>query len=478
MDLNFTDQTVLVVGDIILDRYFIGGSDRISPEAPIPVVTIKTTKDKLGGAANVAHNIKALGANVRLLGIVGDDTYATLLGDLLTSSGIDYDFQVEANYHTITKARVLSRNQQMLRLDFENLFTKVDKAPLFQSFKQHVAAADIIIFSDYLKGTLSNIESMIEYCRARGKKVVVDPKGLAFERYLGATVLTPNLKEFEAIMGSCRTTEMLAEKASLLVAKLGLDALLVTQGDKGMTLFTKQGESHHFSTHSPEVVDVTGAGDTVVATLSLAMAKGYSWQDSSYIANEGAGVVVQHLGTAALSISELEVALGRKSLSSHLLSAAEIKDLMILERDRGKQIVMTNGCFDILHAGHVAYLEKAKTLGDRLVVAVNDDDSVKRLKGHGRPYLPLSSRLKILSALSCVDWVVSFSEDTPINILTLLQPDILVKGPDYTPEEVVGHEVVLKHGGRVEIISHDHLDISTTKIINKIKKTEGTSFGQ
>lgn len=467
--MRFSELNTLVVGDIMLDRYFIGDSDRISPEAPIPVVRIQDTQDKLGGAANVANNIRSLGGNVMLFGVVGDDAEAAVLRHLLDAHAITHHLHVVDHKHTITKARVLSRQQQMLRLDYEHSFAEDDKTPLFEPFKQAVAHADVVVFSDYLKGTLSDVTRWIQYCRQVNKCVLVDPKGLDFNRYHGADVLTPNLKEFEAIVGHCEHHEMLCDKAKKLIDHLSLKAILITQGAEGMTLVTSTGQHYHQPTQSAEVVDVTGAGDTVVATFALAMASGLHVEDCMKIANRGAGVVVQHVGTAALTLAELNRAMHDALVLSAVTTTEKLAPNLAELRHQGERIVITNGCFDLLHAGHVAYLQAAKALGDRLIVAVNDDASIRRLKGNKRPYVPLASRMMLLAALDCVDWVVSFSEDTPIATLQQLRPDILVKGPDYKPDEIVGKAEVEAQGGRVAIVTHDHLDISTSLIGEKIK---------
>ena len=470
MEVEFSDLNVLVVGDVILDRYFMGGSDRISPEAPIPVVMVDNTQDKLGGAANVANNLKALGANVCLLGMVGHDTYADVLSSLVQAQGIDYDFQAIPKKHTITKARVISRHQQMLRLDFENSFAEVDKATLLEKMNQKLSTVDIVLFSDYLKGTLSDVESWIQLCRAAGKKVIVDPKGFNFLRYKNASVLTPNQKEFEAIVGACGTQDILRHKATKLIKKLSLEALLITQGENGMTLVKATGEPFHQTTKSAEVVDVTGAGDTVVATFALAMAKGYPLERCAYLANIGAGIVVKHLGTAVLSKEELVHRLGLGMSASSVLSVPELKRRLDAERKRNNIIVMTNGCFDILHLGHVDYLNKARALGDCLVVAVNVDETVSALKGDKRPYNKLADRMNMLAALESVSFVVAFSEKTPWEIVTLLKPDVYVKGGDYQLTDLKGSDAVAAYGGKVMTTPLEYPEKSTTGLIQAILK--------
>ncbi|MGB0732341.1 MAG: bifunctional D-glycero-beta-D-manno-heptose-7-phosphate kinase/D-glycero-beta-D-manno-heptose 1-phosphate adenylyltransferase HldE [Pontibacterium sp.] len=460
---------VLVVGDVMLDRYWQGGTSRISPEAPVPVVNIGAQEDRLGGAANVALNIRALGGHTTLSGIVGDDEAGTTLTQQLEAAGIESALLRAENQPTITKLRVLSRNQQLIRLDFEEKFSATVGKQLADQTPAYIAQHDVVIISDYAKGTLGAVKQIISSCRAEGKPVLIDPKGTDFERYRGATLLTPNLSEFEAVVGTCADEADLVAKGQALIAQLEIEALLVTRSENGMTLIQAGCDEQHFPAQAREVYDVTGAGDTVISTLATALAAGESLPAAVALANVAAGIVVGKLGTAAISGPELSAAVATQSkVETGVVTVDQLKISLEAARQNGEKIVFTNGCFDILHAGHVGYLAQARASGDRLVLAVNDDASVKRLKGEGRPVNPVSRRMAVLSGLASVDWVVPFSEDTPEALIKMVKPDVLIKGGDYTVETVVGADFVQSYGGKVELMPF--LDeCSTTLIINKIK---------
>ena len=460
---------VLVVGDVILDRYVHGETTRISPEAPVPVVLVQRTEERPGGAGNVALNIASLGINVSLVGLAGRDSAADTLARLLADAQVTCKFATQNGFSTITKLRVLSQHQQLIRLDYEARSETADADALFAIFRKEAGKADITVLSDYAKGSLKNIQSYIDECRKREIKVLIDPKGSDFSRYQDASLLTPNLKEFEAVVGPCPDNDSLVEKGQNLCASLGLDALLVTRGDQGMSLLRSGCAPVHLSTEAREVFDVTGAGDTVIATMAACLAAGYDYAQAMVFANRAAGLVVGKLGTASVTVEELNNAGAGKS---HI--AADVPDekglLKIVReiRAQGGTIVMTNGCFDILHAGHVHYLSQARQLGDYLMVAVNDDDSVKRLKGKGRPVNSIRHRLEVLQALKSVDWAIPFSEDTPERLIQLVAPDVLVKGGDYCEEEIAGAGFVRQHGGCVKILPL-YEGCSTTHILNGTK---------
>jgi D-beta-D-heptose 7-phosphate kinase/D-beta-D-heptose 1-phosphate adenosyltransferase len=469
---NFAQARVLVVGDVMLDRYWTGPTSRISPEAPVPIVKVSAIEDRAGGAGNVALNIASLTANASLLGLVGNDDNAHVLEQTLAHKNIQTQFTKIDTHPTITKLRVLSRNQQLIRLDFEESFDQVDNSALLENFKQQVANCDVIILSDYGKGALSNIEAFIKVGRDAGKPVLIDPKGTQFERYRGASLITPNLSEFEGVVGHCKDEADLVKKGFDLLDTAGLEALLVTRSEKGMTLFQKGEQPVHLAATAREVYDVTGAGDTVISVLAAAVAAGSSLSEATALANAAAALVVAKLGTATVSLAELrreakadEVAHGGIMSEDALLKA--IKDSQLA----GETIVMTNGCFDLLHPGHVSYLRNAKKLGDRLVVAVNTDASVKRLKGEGRPINPTEHRMDVLAGLESVDWVVPFSEDTPQNLIAKMLPDILVKGGDYKIADIAGGAEVIANGGQVQVLNFED-GCSTTNIINSIKKNQ------
>ena len=462
---------VLVVGDLMLDRYWHGPTSRISPEAPVPVVKVNQREDRPGGAANVALNITALGGGVSLIGIVGQDEAGQALQQQLESAQVNCRFCTSDREPTITKLRVLSRHQQLIRLDFEERFSAEHSAALLQQVESLLGNVSALVLSDYDKGTLSDPQRLIGVARKMGVPVLVDPKGTDFERYRGATLLTPNMGEFEAVVGRCLSEQELVEKAQLLVEQLDLEALLVTRSEQGMTLIKPGQNEVHFPAHAREVYDVTGAGDTVISTLATALAAGETLEVATGLANIAAGIVVGKLGTAAISGPELRRAVNRAQGSERGVVSDE-QLLIALEdaRAAGEKIVFTNGCFDILHAGHVGYLEQARAQGDRLVLAINDDESVRRLKGEGRPINPVDRRKAVLAGLEAVDWVVSFAEDTPERLLEQIRPEVLVKGGDYGLDQVVGGEFVKSYGGEVKVLSF--LDnCSTTAIVEKIQSS-------
>lgn len=467
---EFTSARVLVAGDIMLDRYWHGSASRISPEAPVPIVRIHSTQERPGGAGNVALNIASLGSHVTLLGYSGDDESGYRLATLLEQSGVKVLIEPTQHCPTITKLRVLSQHQQIIRLDFEERFDHVSSHFLLHSFSSFLNEADIIVLSDYDKGTLHNIPMLISMAREAGKRVLVDPKKTDFTQYHGAYLLTPNRAECEAVIGYCSTEAELVEKGERLRESLSLEALLITRGEQGMTLLRRGETVLHLPTHAQEVYDVTGAGDTVIAVLATSLAAGASLSDATRLANVAAGLVVEKLGTASVTSQELKDAFRAEPVKQRgIVDLETLLELVNMARQRGETIVLTNGCFDLLHPGHVHYLQKARGLGDRLVVLVNSDASIQRLKGKDRPIYPLRHRLEMLAALECVDWVVSFDEDTPREAIRCILPDILVKGGDYSViESVAGYEYVLASGGEVRLL--DVLGgFSTTSLITRLK---------
>jgi len=470
---SFANTHILVIGDVMLDRYWTGATSRVSPEAPVPVVQIQNFEERAGGAANVALNVAALGGRVSLLGVVGQDEAAAKLDALLTKTGIDCEWVQSDACTTITKLRVLSRHQQLIRLDFEDgsllqgAKTIVDKAlPLLEDI-------DLIILSDYDKGTLFHAEKIIAAAKHRTKPVpvLVDPKGHHFEKYSGATLLTPNQSEFESIAGVCLSTDELEKKGQQVREQLKLEALLITRSEKGMLLLQKAAAPHYLAARARDVFDVTGAGDTVIAVLGACLATGQSFQSAANLANLAAGLVVAKLGAQSITPQELlsEMQSTVKSKTGVLTKAALLEQVGAC-RAQGEKIVFTNGCFDLLHAGHVGYLEEAARLGDRLIVAVNDDASVRQLKGDDRPVNAITARMSVLAALRCVDWVVPFSEDTPADLIADILPDVLVKGGDYVPTEIAGYQAVTDNGGEVCVLAF-HNGYSTTDIIKRITRS-------
>ena len=459
---------ITVIGDVMLDRFWSGASRRVSPEAPVPVVNVSGQEDRAGGAGNVAVNLAELGVTVSLVGLCGDDEHARALRSCVESAGVRWNV-MPCKADTIVKLRVLSRNQQLLRMDFEETLAPYANDLFLRYAQQHLADADLVILSDYAKGTLQLVQPLLAYCREAGKRTLVDPKGTDFERYRGATLMTPNLSELEAVVGPCDTDEALVEKAGNLRAALELDAILVTRSEAGMTLIERDGPAQHLTASAQEVFDVTGAGDTVIAVMAGGLSAGLSMADAARYANHAAGVVVAKLGTASVTPEELEHAISDRDLDSFDRRPSEDEVLSRLAECRaaGQRIVMTNGCFDLLHPGHIRYLQQAAKLGDLLIVAVNDDDSVRRLKGAGRPVNTVEDRMAVLAALEAVDFVLPFSEDTPERLIDLVAPDTLVKGGDYTVEQIAGHESVLARGGDVIILDFvpGH---STTEMIERI----------
>jgi len=471
---NYSAARVLVVGDLMLDRYWHGPTSRISPEAPVPVVHVKQDEQRAGGAGNVALNIAALGAKVSLLGFTGEDEAAIALETLLKKFGVLCLFQGIPDHPTITKLRVMSRHQQLIRLDFEDGFQDINSDMLLHQYHAELMQSQVVVLSDYGKGTLSQVQPFIRLAKQLKKPVLVDPKGSDFSIYQQATLITPNLSEFEAVVGRCTDQQQIVERGVNLLNQLELEALLVTRGEHGMTLLTKDQEPLHLPTHAREVFDVTGAGDTVISVLAASLAAKKSLAEATQLANIGAGIVVGKMGTATVNTEELSNALhGSRAHHKGVCSLPELLKERSAAQQNGEIVVATNGCFDILHPGHVRYLQQAKTLGDRLVVLVNSDASVQRLKGPERPVNKLDHRMEMLAALECVDWVVEFEQDTPKEVIDQLLPDILVKGGDYTDiTSIAGHESVLANGGEVKILSfiEGH---STTAIIQTIKDKTG-----
>ena len=466
----FQNARLLVIGDVMLDRYWHGSASRVSPEAPVPVVKVANREDRPGGAGNVALNIAALGSAVRLVGVVGDDETGLELYSRLKAAGVYCDFLQSEEKPTITKLRIISQHQQLIRLDFEKAFEASDIIGLQDKAKSLVDDSQVMVLSDYGKGALQDIIDLIDLGRSRNIPIIVDPKGTDFTKYRGATLITPNLTEFEAVMGGSHNEEELVNKGLRLVRELNLEAILITRGEHGMTLIRPDSPELHLPARAQEVFDVTGAGDTVISVLAASMAAGDGFADATALANLAAGLVVGKLGTAAISGPELRRAMLADQNSGRGVMTAEQLQIVVQDaKAHGEKIIFTNGCFDIIHAGHVGYLADAKQLGDRLVVAINDDDSVRRLKGAGRPINPVERRMAVLAGLEAVDWVVSFSEDTPEPLLESLQPEVLVKGGDYTMDQVVGGSYVESYGGMVRVL--EFLDnCSPSAIMEKMKE--------
>lgn len=466
---DYSQSGVLIIGDVMLDRYWYGPTGRISPEAPVPVVKVEDNEERPGGAANVAMNIAALSGKATVIGLVGEDEPAQVLTNTLSSLKVNCQFVPLAEFPTITKLRVMSRGQQMIRLDFEDKFTGVDPELMLAQMETALPNVQSVVLSDYAKGALEHVQALIQKARAAGLPVFIDPKGADFERYRGATLLTPNMAEFELVVGKVEDEQQLVEKGLDLIERYDFEALLVTRSEHGMTLLRKDEEPFHLPTLAKEVFDVTGAGDTVISVLAASVAAGKPLDEACALANAAAGVVVGKLGTSTLSTIELAEAIhGSQDTDYGVITESALIEAVKKARSKGEKVVMTNGCFDILHAGHVSYLNHAAELGDRLIVAVNSDDSVKRLKGPGRPVNPTERRMAVLAGLGAVDWVVPFEEDTPQRLISEVLPSLLVKGGDYKPHEIAGGDEVIAAGGEVKVLNFEE-GVSTTEIIKAIK---------
>ncbi len=458
---------VLVCGDIILDKYISGSVDRVSPEAPVPVLKPDREEIRLGGAGNVALNLSSLGSNATLIGVVGKDEPSTQIEDLLKKNKIKNALS-KSNHPTITKLRILSSQQQLIRIDNEEVFSEMDWRSTLSSFRKFIKQKrnNVLIISDYDKGTLRNIPLMIKEAKKLGKIIMVDPKGDNFSKYRSSDIITPNFLEFERIVGKIKSENDLNKKGKALINDLKLTSLLITRGSEGMTLLDKRNKKiirEDFPTNAKDVFDVSGAGDTVIASIAAGLAGDLTLPDSIKLANIAAGIVVGKSGTASVSQSEIRP-LWDKNPYVHI---DEISSFTDKYKVQGKKIVFTNGCFDILHAGHVEYLQKARELGDILVVGLNSDRSVNKLKGKNRPYNTLEHRAKVLRSLSSVDIVVAFDDLTPIKLIKLINPSVLVKGGDYKASKIVGSKEVKKAGGKVVTIPLVE-GLSTTRTIQKI----------
>jgi len=471
--------TVLVVGDLMLDCYYWGDVRRISPEAPVPVVKVNEKTYRLGGAGNVAANLSGLGCSATVIGLIGQDAASGQLQELLASLNIKDHCLIDANRPTITKTRIMASKQQVVRLDEEDGHDMDPRMSerILEDVEAMLPSADAVVLSDYGKGMFNSstfVQTIIRSCRKMKKPVFIDPKDRQWERYAGATCITPNTAELELVAGTeLKEDSELDPIARDLRQRLSLDWLLVTRGAKGMSLFGYPDVPVKISARAREVFDVSGAGDTVIAALSASVGAGMSFPTAASVANTAAGIVVGKLGTERIRLSELEQALmeasQRKPLSTlwKVADVPEASERVLRWRQDEQRIVFTNGCFDLLHPGHVSLLHQARHLGDRLIVGLNTDASINRLKGEQRPILPGQDRAAILSALEDVDMVVFFDEDTPLNLIDQLKPDILVKGADYRIEDVVGKSIVEAYGGQVRLVQilEGH---STTAIARKL----------
>ncbi|MBA1420635.1 MAG: D-glycero-beta-D-manno-heptose-7-phosphate kinase [Epsilonproteobacteria bacterium] len=471
LKLRDKNPRILLIGDLMIDHYLWGKCERISPEAPVQVVAIEKETSVLGGAGNVIHNLKALGATVDVISVIGDDANAQELNRLLEDIEIsNQNILIQNGRNTSKKSRIIAAQQQVIRYDKESTedINASIQEQIVTHFKASVSKYDIILLSDYGKGVLTTTltQALIDLANADGKKVLVDPKGTDYSKYKGATLLTPNKKEaMEASNVNITDEATLLEAITTLKNACDLEVSLITLSEEGIAIYDETLRTH--PTVAREVFDVTGAGDTVIASLGFALASGYNIDEAVKFSNLAAGVVVGKIGSATATLDEIieyESSLNKSTSHYHIKTLDEIRLLSTELKKRGKKVVFTNGCFDILHVGHVKYLEEAKSYGDVLILGLNSDTSVRRLKGESRPVNTEDDRAYILAALEAVDYVVKFEEDTPYKLIKAVAPHILVKGGDYEGKEVVGQDIA-DELRLVEFVDGK----STTKIIERIQ---------
>lgn len=469
---------ILVVGDIMLDTFYYGEANRISPEAPIPVLHVKKHIETLGGAGNVISNIRSLMGKADLVSIIGKDVSGDKILNFLENIGCYKGLVIESDeIPTIQKNRFVAKDQQLLRADFEELhpFSKTIENKIISNAIKAMETCDVLVLSDYNKGVLSNkvVKTLIEEANKRKIITIIDPKGHDYSIYKGATIVTPNKKElYDATHLPTQTDEDVVAAAKHLINTCGIKNVVATRSEKGITLVETKGNVHHAHAKVKEVYDVSGAGDTVVATLGVCLANKASLSEAVSLANLAGNIVVGKTGTATVSVNELETTLeseeNSKMQARKWVSRIEAKSIVHAWQQEKYKVGFANGCFDLLHPGHIALIEKAKASCDRLVMALNTDASVQRLKGPSRPIKDEKARATVMAALSNVDLVVLFDEETPLDLIKFLQPDVLLKGADYTIDQVVGADIVQKKGGEVILIPLEP-DHSTSNLVKKIK---------
>ncbi len=476
---SFSKTRILILGDVMLDRYIWGDVIKISPEAPIPVFTVRNKSECLGGAGNVAANLAGLECNVTIIGVRGQDNLGESLEKKLQDKKIHSRLCINNLRPTITKTRIISKGQQLMRLDEEKIipYDEILKNEILKNFKKEIINHDLVIISDYGKGMFQTPElcqAIIQQCRRLHIPVFVDPKGSDWDIYKGATCITPNYAEFQLIANILNGKKSDMKTAVHMRKKYKLDWLLITLGSKGMWIIDNHDNIVKIPSIAREVFDVSGAGDTVISTLAAGFASGLQFQNAAELANTAAGIVVGKIGTQPITKDELTLSLQMSNAGSSSGNGSQkilSKESAVLTiqtwRNSGDKIVFTNGCFDLLHPGHIHLIHQARSLGNRLIVGLNSDESVRRLKGSTRPILTQNDRSVILSALSSVDLIVIFEEDTPLDLIDILQPDILVKGSDYSPDTVVGREIVESYGGTICIVPLLE-NYSTTEITHKM----------
>lgn len=465
---------ILVIGDFMIDKYIDGKVNRISPEAPVPILEVKSKESKLGGAGNVVNNLATLGAKIRVVGCIGTDTDGSWMVKKMNQQGIDTDYlRQQSTVQTIVKTRLVSKKQQFLRLDEEIIQDVSDEFCDFvmENLKKIFRQVDVLIISDYGKGTIRKdlAQTLISYANEHSIISIVDPKGTDYSKYKGATVCTPNMNELCVVKGQKIETEIdILDVGRQLRQEIQLRNLMITRSEKGISVIKENGEKKDFPAVPKDVIDVTGAGDTVVSIVSTCMGVGYTVEESCVIANIAASIVCSRFGAATVTLNELIsgiVASGEFKLID-LQTAGYIMSGL---KEQGKKVVFTNGCFDLIHAGHIASFLQAKAFGDILVVAVNSDCSVKKIKGDKRPIISENNRIKMLCGLECVDYVILMEDTTPTRIIETLQPDILVKGKDWEGKDMPEKSVIDSYGGHMVFINLE-ADLSTTNIIKKISE--------
>lgn len=478
---SFSDARILILGDVMLDRYIWGDVVRISPEAPIPIFSVQNRSECLGGAGNVAANLAGLECKVTIIGVCGQDNIGERLEKILQKKKIHNRVFRSSLRPTITKTRIIAKGQQLMRLDEEKIiaYDGILKNKILKNFDEEILNHNLVIISDYAKGMFQTpglCQALIQKCRQLNIPVFVDPKSNDWDIYRGATCITPNYAEFQLVSGKLNGKESNIKAAVHIRRKYEFDWLLITRGSKGIWIIDTHDDILEIPSFAREVFDVSGAGDTVISTLSAGFASGLKFKAAAELANTAAGIVVGKIGTQPITINELAVSPQmpdtgsfKENRSQKIMSMESALFTIHTWRSSGDKIVFTNGCFDLLHPGHIHMIHQARSLGDRLIVGLNSDASVRRLKGNARPILAQNDRSVILSALFSVDLVVIFDEDTPLDLIDALKPDILVKGADYNPDTVVGRDIVESYGGKICIVPLLE-NYSTTGITNKMKE--------
>ena len=464
---------ILVFGDFMIDEYIHGSVSRISPEAPVPVLNLKSTEKKIGGAGNVINNIVSLGANVRALGRIGNDENGRFIKDYFSSKKVDCKYLLEdSNYQTIIKTRIVSHNQQFIRIDKEDIvdISKEFISKINDNLNKILENIDIVVISDYGKGniTSNSIKELIKAANEKNIPIIVDPKGNDYSKYKNVTLCTPNLKELSDVVGKkVSSEEAILENSLKLINDENLKYLILTRSADGISLIDKNGNKNDFPALKKEVIDVSGAGDTVVASIAVFMGLKYDMDQICKLANVAASVVVSKFGTSTVNLDEMNNII-EDEYNDKIINLDRLEKVVTELRNKGKKISFTNGCFDLLHAGHIDSLTQSKSFGDVLIVGVNSDNSVKKNKGPNRPIIQEKFRLMMLSSLECVDYLVLMDDDTAENLVKIIKPDYYVKGYDYKDIVTPETKIVNSYGGKCEYVKIKN-NISTSKIIERIK---------